>query len=345
MKLQNYFHWFVVVTVSGYLLVVGKKLLIPLVLATIIWYLIDILTGLFEKISFRERHIPRSVCFGFSLVTIFLLANGVISLIIGNIADVIRVAPEYQENFQKISERVLSTLRIEKTPSLKQVFSSFDVGAALSQFAGALTSIIGNTGIIIIYLIFLFIEHKSFNSKLSALIQDPDQKDKALRIIQRIGSEIRVYVGIKTLTSTLTGFFSYLIMAMVGLDFAEFWAMLIFLLNFIPTIGSIMATIFPVLLAIIQFGTVYHFVIVACPIGGLQFLIGNILEPRLMGNTLNLSPLVILLSLALWGALWGITGMILCVPITVICMIICSHFPQTRGVAIILSKDGNVKED
>jgi len=129
----------------------------------------------------------------------------------------------------------------------------------------------------------------------------------------------------------------------VGVDFAAFWALLIFLLNFIPTIGSIIATIFPALITLVQFDTLTPFFLVAGGLTGIQILIGNILEPKFTGSTLNLSPTIILLNLSLWGLIWGIPGMFLCVPFLVISMIVFSNLPQTRTIAVLLSSDGQIK--
>jgi len=137
---------------------------------------------------------------------------------------------------------------------------------------------------------------------------------------------------------------SYIFMKVVGVDFAEFWAVLIFLLNFIPTIGSIVATIFPSLITLVQFESYTPFFVVLGGVTAIQVCVGNILEPRLMGNSLNLSPLVILLNLSLWGLIWGIPGMFLCVPFLVISAIVFSHVPQTRSIAILLSRDGQIKD-
>jgi predicted PurR-regulated permease PerM len=126
-------------------------------------------------------------------------------------------------------------------------------------------------------------------------------------------------------------------------DFAGVWGLLIFLLNFIPTVGSIIATIFPALIALAQSDGYTLFLLVLFGIGALQVCIGNILEPRLMGSSFNLSPIIILLNLALWGYIWGIIGMFLCVPFLIIVTIILSHFPQTRPIAVILSSDGRLR--
>ena len=128
----------------------------------------------------------------------------------------------------------------------------------------------------------------------------------------------------------------------VGVDFAAFWALVIFLLNYIPIIGALLGVTFPSLLALVQFESVGPFLVTSLALGAAQFVVSNLIEPRLMGRKLNLSPLVIILSLAFWGMLWGVVGMILCVPIMVILMIICGHFAPTRPIAIMLSSDGEI---
>jgi predicted PurR-regulated permease PerM len=132
-------------------------------------------------------------------------------------------------------------------------------------------------------------------------------------------------------------------MRFVGLDFAAFWALLVFILNFIPTIGSIVATILPGLLGLVQFESWKPVIILLVGITVIQQALGNFIEPNLMGMTLNLSPLVVVMSLILWGMLWGIVGMFLCVPITVILVIILGNFPATRWVAVLLSKEGQAR--
>jgi predicted PurR-regulated permease PerM len=197
-------------------------------------------------------------------------------------------------------------------------------------------------GIITVYLLFLLLEQRTFSAKIRSIIRDPQRQVDAFELIDKMRSDIRSYVGIKVLTSASTGLISYFVLKIVGVDFASFWAVLIFLLNFIPTIGSIIATAFPSVLTLVQFDTLGPFIVTLLVLTGVQFCVGSLIEPKLMGNKLNLSPIVILLSLGLWGSIWGIPGMFLCVPITVIIMIICSYFPATRPVAILLSGTGEV---
>ena len=146
------------------------------------------------------------------------------------------------------------------------------------------------------------------------------------------------------MVSALTGIISYIILLWVGVDYAPFWALLIFMLNYIPTIGSMVAVLLPTTLALVQFDTFGPFVTLLVSLGTVQVLIGNVLEPRLMGSSLNLSPLVVILALSLWGQMWGVTGMFLSVPITVISMIVLANFPQTRAIAVAMSENGRLKD-
>ena len=142
--------------------------------------------------------------------------------------------------------------------------------------------------------------------------------------------------------SFLTAGLCYVILLFYGVDFAEVWALLIFLLNFIPTIGSIIAVIIPALVALVQFDTVWTSVQLLALMGFVQFLIGNVVSPRYMGKTLNLSPFVVIVALTFWGTIWGIEGAFLSVPITASIAIICQYVPGWRWIAILLSSDGRV---
>jgi predicted PurR-regulated permease PerM len=131
-------------------------------------------------------------------------------------------------------------------------------------------------------------------------------------------------------------------MVFFGVKFAALWGLLIFMLNFIPTVGSIFAVIISLVVVLVQFGSLSYLLSIGVLLTVIQLLIGNVLDPRLMGRSLNLSPIVLLLALGFWGAIWGVLGMFLCVPFMVIMNIVLSHFPQTRNIAILLSADGKI---
>ena len=345
MKLSQAAAVAVIITFAFAILTLGKELIIPMVLAVFIWYLINILTDSIIKLEYRQIRIPRPLAFILALVVIFgslVLFTNVISASINN---VIRAAPEYQDNIENLLDRGARLIGLDESPQLNHLLDQINITGMIQNIGFTLAGFIGSAGIIIVYTLFIFLEQKCFIPKINHMVDDSRQQEKVRLILKRIYDDTKTYIGIKTLTSLFTGVVSFAIMRAVGLDFAIFWALLIFLFNYIPTIGSIIATAFPSIWALVQFPTLGPFVVVVIGVTLTQVLVGNIIEPRLMGNTLNLSPLVILLSLALWGSIWGIPGAILCVPITVVLAIIFSNFEGTRPVAVLLSRDGEVRPE
>lgn len=343
--MRSFFYGLGSVVLVFYLLVVGKAFLIPLVLAVFIWYLINVLAVAFRRIPLGEIEMPNWLALGMAISSIVMLLTGVVRLISNNVVAVQRAAPMYQAHLETLMERAYAFVNMENPPKFEQLFQDMDLTVVITQTASALGDLLTNAGLIGVYLVFIFVEQQFFNQKLATLFPDDTRHRKIRRVIEKIDKDIHTYVGLKTLVSVITAIFSYGIMRWVDLDFAEFWAFLIFLLNYIPNIGSLIATLMPSLLALVQFDSLNPFFIVAGGVTSVQFLVANVLEPRLLGNSLNLSPLVIILALVLWGTLWGIVGMFLCVPIMVITMIILSYFPATRPYAIALSKDGHISAE
>ena len=345
MKILNYTATAVLIFLVFYLLFIGKDLLLPLVIAIALWYLINVLARAFSRIAIGSLRFPMPVCLTASFLTFIFLVLALINFLSSTVDDVLEVAPIYQENLTTRLERIsfvdVSEFEGQSLPQLLTTWINIPSYAA--SIASSLTSILASGGLILIYIGFLFLEQGHFSNKITALVADPNKEQDANKIINRIRDDIQKYITIKVITSSLTGILSYIILRIVDVDFAGVWALLIFLLNFIPTVGSIIATIFPALIALAQSDGYTLFLIVLFGIGALQVCIGNILEPRLMGSSFNLSPIIILLNLALWGYIWGIPGMFLCVPFLIIVTIILSHFPQTRPMAIILSSDGRLR--
>lgn len=247
----------------------------------------------------------------------------------------------YQQRLHELSQNISQHLNLPSL-NLAEQLTEFDMVTVIRSILTMMTDIAGNMGWIFVYTMFLLTEYHFFPKKLEAIFPKKASIEKTRSVIQAIKNQIQSYLRIKTFLSILTALCSYVILIAAGVDFPDFWAFIIFLLNFIPTIGSIIATIFPCLLALLQFNSLWPFVFVTISLTAIQFTIGNIMEPRLMGKTFNLSPLAILLSLAVWGQIWGVIGMFLCVPILVIANIIFSHFPKTRPIAILLSQDGKI---
>lgn len=325
-----------------YVLVVGKAFLVPLAVAVMVWYIINALSRTFARIIPKVSE-PNLWTTLLSVFSIGLFTYFAVDMVRTNIADVSDAAPVYKKNFELLALKITNQFGLGELPNVNEMISSIEITPMIKVLAGSFTSMISNIFLMIFYVMFLLLEQSTFPKKIGFLFKDEQRKESVMSILGHAQNDIQTYIWIKTITSMATGTVSYIILLWVGVDFAGFWAFTIFLLNFIPTIGSIIATLFPALLALLQFETFAPFFIVLASVGFVQVIVGNFIEPKLMGNTLNLSPFVVMLSLTLWGSIWGIAGMFLSVPITVILLIIFAHFEKTRSLAIMLSGDGNLK--
>jgi predicted PurR-regulated permease PerM len=189
---------------------------------------------------------------------------------------------------------------------------------------------------------FLLMERSVFATKIANLSSDPQRVANVQRLIGHVNGRIGTYLALKTAVRVVQGLVSWVILALLGVEFAAFWAVLIGLLNYVPYIGSVLGVALPVAFATMQFADLNHVLLILLALAVSQFVIGFFLDPYLMANSLNLSPFVILVSLAVWSALWGIAGAFLAVPITACIALVCAEFRTTRPVAVLLSRDGRV---
>ena len=329
---------FGIAALMTYVLVTGRDLLIPFAIAVMIWYVIIALSRLIEV----QLSAPSWLSLSASIIFFVVVLGLIVELISGNITAVRDAAPTYQANLEKLVESAMKLSGLTELPTIANIVEQLDVRALIGGVAGAVAKVAGNTGLIVIYVIFLLAEQRTFPRKIEALFPEAGRRKEVQMILSDIQKRTQTYIAVKTLLSLVTAVISYVVLVAVGLDLAGFWAFVIFLLAYIPTIGSLLGVIFPALMALLQFGGISEFLIIAVGLGAAQLVIGNVLEPRMMGRSLNLSSLVVIVSLAVWGSLWGVTGMFLSVPITVVLMIILAQFKQTRPIAILLSANGKV---
>lgn len=344
MRILNVAAWMLATALVVTLLVVAKSLLIPFVIALVVWYVIVGLNNWIASFSVIKKYCPGWLSAALSMLIIVLFLVVVGEMIASNAQSMVNTLPTYEENVRHLMEDVQQSFGLEQVPNVSSLLEDFDLTNIISNILNTFSGIAGNIFLILIYVLFLFLEQVSFPLKLQALFPEQEKYGRVQEILVGINQAISSYISVKTAVSILTGVLSYIVMAIIGLDFAAFWAFLIFLLNYIPSVGSLIATAFPALMAILQFETLTPFIVVLIGVGAIQLIVGNLIEPRMMGSSLNISSLVVILSLSLWGMLWGVPGMVLCVPITVIMMIIFAQFESTRPIAILLSANGKVSQ-
>lgn len=326
-----------------FLLHVAKPILLPFIVAVFIWYLIDTISaGINKLINKKNNKILKILSLILGAFVFFTIITILVMGIRSNISNVVKTAPEYQQNLIKIIHKVISYFGLQEQIDTNNISQYINFPKLISYLVGGLTSFVTNLGMVALYVFFLFLEQSSFTAKIDSIAKNHKNKKKVSEVIEGIDKKIKKYLSVKTFISLTTAVLSYPIMRAVDLDFAMFWAILIFILNYIPTFGSIISTLFPVTIALVQFEVLYPFLIVAIGITAIQTLMGNIIEPRLLGKSLNLSPLIIVLSLVLWGSVWGIIGMFLGVPIMVVILLILSEIKSTRPFAILLSQKGEI---
>jgi predicted PurR-regulated permease PerM len=342
MKVERISHTLIVIALVLIFIIYSKVFLVPIILAIVLWYLINAVNLLVRMIPKIGRKIPNGITLAFSTILILIIIFSAGSLIGQTINRMIATAPDYKVNLEQQLGRLLQAVGYTEPITLKSMAAEYDINGYLRDLLNSFSTLAQQFLLVLLYTFFLLIEQHTFTRKIAALRLERERKENIKILINNVNKAVRTYIGVKFAASLATGLLSYMVIRYAGLDFALFWAFLIFVFNFIPTIGSIVATIFPSIIALVQFDHLSPFFIVLIGVGVIQVIIGGMLEPKLYGDSLNISPLVIVLSLVLWGLLWGIVGMLLCVPITVILINVFAQFDKTRPVAVLLSQNGKV---
>ncbi len=216
---------------------------------------------------------------------------------------------------------------------------------ALRSVSSSAVGIGRNVLVTLLMSVFLLLERHTLIPKIT-YAASKDKEGRVQAIWDRINRQVSKYIGIKTIVSVITGAFFYIVGKSVGLDFAFLWGVLAVVMNFIPTIGSIVITVLTIFMAVVQFLPNWTpILIVAAGTILTQNIIGNIIDPRLQGNQLNLSPFVILVALSVFGYVWGIVGMFLAVPLLSVLQIVFANMDETKPIAILMSSGNSFRTE
>lgn len=324
-----------VIVVSG--LKMAEPMLVPFLLSVFIAMIVSPLLIWLKKFG-----IPGWVAI-LLIVILMLLVGVVLGAVIGSSIQSFRQdLPEYTAKLTAMGASVQQWLAGKGVEiNAQQWQDSFDPGALLRLAGSTLASfgnVMTNAMMILLTVIFILAEETGFAEKLR-IARGTDSAGDGLR---EFAASVNSYLGIKTIVSLITGLVIFVWLLIMGVDYAVLWGVLAFMLNFIPTVGSIIAAVPAVLLALVQLGffhagmTMLAFVVV-------NMVMGNIVEPRWMGKGLNLSPLVVFVSLVLWGWVLGPVGMLLSIPLTIMIKIALEHHPETRWIGVMLGSVSTVQ--
>jgi predicted PurR-regulated permease PerM len=320
----------------------SKSILLPIIFSIFLWYIINTLAFGFSSLSKKVlRFENRSLSLFLAAIFSFGIFAGTIYIISENVGEIAARAPFYNQQLRALSDNFGHIFKIDVREYIDKITKSIDLPQIITPLITAFTNSMASLGLVLIYLLFIFLEQSSWKNKIAAL--EKINKNKNLsHTLENITHRLKLFMLLKTLSGIVTGIISYIVLKSLNIDFAEFWAVLIFIFNYIPTVGAFISCAPPALLALLQYGMGYQFVTLTSLLIFIQILLGNFIEPRIMGENLNLSPLVILISLVVWGTIWGVAGMFLCIPLTVSILIILAQFKETKKIAILLSSDGKV---
>jgi predicted PurR-regulated permease PerM len=311
------------------LLVVGQPLLVPLAFSLLLWAVVNAMVE-----ALTSLRVPRVVAFAGSLL-LLLAAIWLILQIIGNQASGLATAiPGYGRKLNDIALHLLAPLHININP--RDLFSAQDVAGFLANGAASIGTSLLAVVQVLVYMGFLIAEQSTLADKVARLQHDTRRHNEIRQVVAAIARQIQSYLGVCTVASAIMAGACYALLTFLGVQFAGFWAVIIFLVTYIPTVGAI-GVIFPALMALVQYGDFTAPLIIIGVLGLLHFVLLNVAESLILGQTLNLSPFAIIVALTFWGLVWGISGLFLAVPVTGAVAIVCRHIKGLHWLAVLLA--------
>lgn len=318
------------------LLVQARFILICLVFAIIVFSLTS------DAISaFSRLRVPNWLATMLALIAIAVGLLWAATTVVAQVNEVVRTSIVYADRARGVLARLSATWSPGAQDSLAAFFGSIDIAGWIRASASQASSLVSGTVLMLTFVGFMFTERYWFPIKIDRLAGTPERAAAVGEVIHDIMARVNRYLVVKAVVSVITAGLIWIIFRAAGLDLANAVATLTFILNFIPTIGTIVATTIAIVLILAQTGDLWATLLIGGGCVAVQFVIGNIIDPLMLGQTLRLSTFFgIILPLAFWGAIWGISGTFLAVPVMVAVMITCSHISWLRPLAVMLSHDG-----
>ncbi|HVK42171.1 MAG: conserved predicted permease protein [Phenylobacterium sp.] len=314
-----------------------RGILTPLALAVFLAVMVD---GFARVIRARLPWVSARAALPMAIVLSVLLFGISTFVIAENATSFVGQLVAYTPRLNGLIAQVAGLLNVAVPPTVNDLFTQLNPSAYLADVAKGLQGFASDAFFILIYLGFIIASRRGFQRKIIGLFPHQTERNEALAAFRRIRDGVERYLWVQTVTGLIIAVSSWVAMMVIGLDNAVFWAFLIFIASYIPVIGGAVGILAPPIFAIIQFSTFWPAIILLAILQAIQFVVGNIILPRMQGDSLNMDPIVVLLSLAFWGVIWGMAGMFLSTPLTVMAMVILAQFDGSRWLAVLLSADG-----
>jgi len=307
------------------------------------------LSFLFQPINryLRDKRIPLFVNLTFFVILILFSFTVVGAVVYTSITSFVTDFPKYEEAISEMAKGFFTFIDMpfENVSSFLankvnwfQIADRISLTRILTGTMGSFIDFFVKLLLTIAFMVFIMLDREDLNKRFRAVLSDDDLVFSE-HVTTKMTKQINKYIVNKTIISLSTGLLSMFFVAIFGIDFVVISGLLIFVLNFIPNIGSIIASAFPILICLIQYGMGWRLIAISSVLVGLQMLIGNFVEPRVMGKQLQLTPLSVLVSLIFWYWVWGPVGMILAVPITSAITIVMKEIPSLRVISALVSYD------
>ena len=328
----------IAVILVGATLIWMGAIITPLLLAVFMAVMVD---GFARIIQRRAPFLPGGAAGVVAIVVAGVLFASAALIVADNATVFIGKLSDYGPKLDALIGGVASRFGARAPHTVGQIVGQLDPTPYLGNVAQALQGFASSAVLVLIYLGFLLASRHAFERKTVKLFRGREERQEALKVFLHVRNSVERYLWIQTLTGGIIAVAGGVLMTVIGLENAFFWAFLIFILNYIPIAGAAVAIVLPSLFAVVQFAGYGPALILLGGLFAIMFLFGNIVLPRLQGDSLNIDPLVVLMSLGFWGAIWGVPGMFLSTPLTVLSMVILAQFDGSRWIAVLLSADGN----
>ncbi|WP_299006233.1 AI-2E family transporter [uncultured Caulobacter sp.] len=330
---------FLAVIAGGAALYWMQDILTPLALAVFLAVMID---SFARVLTARVPGVPARVALPAAVVISVLLFGASFWVVIENGRDFFDQLKDYAPRLNDIIARAAHAVGIHVAPTVGGLINELNPQRYIGQAAQSFGNFASSAVLVLIYLGFIIASRRGFARKIVSLFPQHAEREQNMKLFQRIRDGVEQYLWIQTVTGLMIAVAAWVVMMLVRLDNAFFWAFLIFLAAYIPILGGAIGCFMPPLFALVQFpDSFWPAIILFLALQGIFFVVGNVVLPRMQGDSLNMDPTVVLLSLAVWGALWGVPGMFLSTPLTVAVMLILAQFEGSRWIAILLSEDGD----